>query len=464
MTHWKRLLVLGLCFPTLARAQQAAAPAPAPTATLQPMPRTPAAGLSLADAIASALAKNPDYAQWLNNEAPANMAVKSAYASFLPSANANIGINYTGSGSSNFGGQNVVKTSASRGSSYGLGLNWSLDGATLAQPGQTRANQRATQQQIDAARVQLQASVQTAYLNVLQTDARIQVTAQQVQRNQVFLDLAKARYQVGQATMLDVRQAEVTLGQSQVDVLVAKQNNQDARLELYRLMGIPAPADFDAVALTDSFPVVEPSFVLDSLVATAAAVNPNVQAAAAAADAAKFNVRSVTSEYFPSLVAQANWNGYTQSYTDTTAVSGQDTGTYPWGFVSQPFQVFAGLQLTIFNGLQREARVSSAKANRDDAKEQYRAQVLLVRQQVTSRYLAIGATYRAIAVAADNKVAADDQLRLAQDRYRLGQGSALEVSDADAAVQRADGSYIDAVFAYQKAVVALEEAVGQPLR
>jgi hypothetical protein len=31
----------------------------------------------------------------------------------------------------------------------------------------------------------------------------------------VFLDLAKARFQVGQATMLDVRQAEVTMGQTE---------------------------------------------------------------------------------------------------------------------------------------------------------------------------------------------------------------------------------------------------------
>ena len=80
------------------------------------------------------------------------------------------------------------------------------------------------------------------YLNVLQTNARIDVVTQQTKRNQVFLDLARARYQVGQATMLDVRQAEVTLGQSNVDLLVAKQQNDDARLELYRLMGVPAPA------------------------------------------------------------------------------------------------------------------------------------------------------------------------------------------------------------------------------
>jgi len=72
--------------------------------------------------------------------------------------------------------------------------------------------------------------------------------------------------------------------------------------------------------------------------------------------------------------------------------------------------------------------------------------------------------YQAIAVQAASRNAARDQLRLAQDRYRIGQGTSLELSDAEGAVQRADGTYVDAIYGFHKAVVALEEAVGQPLR
>jgi outer membrane protein TolC len=188
-------------------------------------------------------------------------------------------------------------------------------------------------------------------------------------------------------------------------------------------------------------------------------VNPNILAAEASAQVTKYSLSVVKSEYFPTLRASAGWNGYTQQYTDQDSLQ-----TFPWDFTTQPFQVFAGLSLPIFDGLQRETRVSEAKARRDDALEQVRAQSLLVRSQVTSRYLAIGAAYQAIAVAEANKVAAADQLRLAQDRYRLGQGTALELSDSEGAVQRADGTYVDAIYGYHKAVVALEEAVGQPLR
>ena len=526
MTHWKQLLVAGLFVSTQAHAQQPTTTAP--TATLQPAPAGGSATLSLADALSTALAQNPDYRQQLNNESPANMAVKSAYATFIPSATVSGGFNYTGSGQSNFGGTNVVKTSSSVGSSYSVDLNWTLDGRTLNAPGQAKANLRATQQQIDAYNVQLRSAILTQYLTVLQTNARIAITTQAVARNQVFLDLARARYQVGQATMLDVRQAEVTRGQSDVDVLVARQNNDDARLELYRLMGVAAPVALEQVTLTDSFPVVKPDYNLDSLLSLAANTNPSLKALEASSDAAGYNLSSVKGEFFPTLRAGATWAGYTQEYTDEnslvnnaynsalgtasnctfqnqviegltygpTGIPGQPNGgiipncnayaglnpsgtalqpsvsnqiinsnnVFPWQFTSQPFQVFAGLSLPLFTGLQREVRLSEAKARRDDATEQVRAQSLQVRTQVQSRMLAVNATYEAIGVATANRIAANDQLRLAQDRYRLGNGTALELSDSEGAVQRAEGTYVDAVYAYHKAVAALEEAVGRPLR
>jgi outer membrane protein TolC len=46
----------------------------------------------------------------------------------------------------------------------------------------------------------------------------------------------------------------------------------------------------------------------------------------------------------------------------------------------------------------------------------------------------------------------------------LGAGTALELSDAQTAVQRAEGDYITAVYDYHKAIAALEGAVGRSLR
>jgi outer membrane protein len=137
---------------------------------------------------------------------------------------------------------------------------------------------------------------------------------------------------------------------------------------------------------------------------------------------------------------------------------------FPFRYTGQPFSANLTLSLPIFTGFSRSLRLSQARAEQDDADEEVRARRLAVRSDVQARYLALQTTYRAIAVQAASREAARDQLRLAQDRYRLGAGTALELSDAQTAVQRAEGDYITAVYDYHKAVAALEAAVGRPLR
>jgi outer membrane protein len=93
-----------------------------------------------------------------------------------------------------------------------------------------------------------------------------------------------------------------------------------------------------------------------------------------------------------------------------------------------------------------------------------RAQGLQVRANVHARYLGLETAYRTIGLQERGRAAAREQLRLAQDRYRVGIGTALEVTDAQTAVQRAEGDYVNAVFEYHRAIAALEAAVGRPLR
>jgi outer membrane protein TolC len=199
MSPWQPLLALSLCVSVTAFAQE-----PAPAAP-------PAVTLSLQEALQQGRATIRRIAR--ASITRAGRLGGQERVRRLRAFGDRLGrFNYTGSGSTNFGGANVVKTSASVGSSYSIGLDWALDGRILSAPGEAKANQRATQEEMNAANVQLQFDITTQYLTALQATAQVGVVRQQVQRNQTFLDLARARYQVGQTTLLDVRQAEVTKG------------------------------------------------------------------------------------------------------------------------------------------------------------------------------------------------------------------------------------------------------------
>ena len=515
MNRWFGLLALAWLVPAPLTAQDTAQARPSDTtAALRPVP---AVSLSLAEAIKQAQSNSPAYRQTLNDANPAKWAVRNAYGNLLPSVTASGDMGYTGSGQLNFGGGFVRPTSAFLTSGYSLGLFWQLDGRILSGPGQQKALQRATDEDIVGAATLLRADITTQYLNALQAAAQVDVAQQQVLRNQDFLRLAKARYQVGQATLLDVRQAEVAKGQSDVALLRASQADNEAKLDLLRRMGVEPPVPVEQIALSDSFPVQVPEFQVDELLSLAEEQNPSLRSQRARQRATTWGVRAAKSEFLPTLSLRAGWSGFTQEFTDEDLLIGETftsaqaqaadcqydnqvrtalnlgpavdcfaqaglnpTGTalqdpvadgirtsnnvFPFDYTGQPFQANLTLSLPIFTGFGRSLRLSQARAQEQDADEAARALRLQVRTDVQARYLGIQTEYRAISVQAANRESARDQLRLAQDRYRLGAGTSLEVSDAQNAVQRAEGDYVNAVYDYHKAVAALEAAVGRPLR
>jgi len=536
MNRWFGFLALMALCPALAAAQDstaAARSAPAPdsskaaaakAAAARPaaLPDSstatpaPAVTLSLQEALDQARANSPAYRQTLNDAGPAKWGVRNAYGSLLPSVSVGSGLGYTRTGQTNIGGGLVQSTSALLESNYDLTLQWQMDGRTLTAPAEQKALQRATDEDISGAGVSLRSEITTQYLTARQATAQVAVARQQVARNADFLTLAKARYQVGQATLLDVRQAEVAKGQSDVALLRAVQSENEAKLDLLRRMGVEPPVEVTQIALSDSFPVTAPTFQLDSLLRLADEQNPSLRSLRARQTAASFGVRSAKSEFLPTLQARAGWSGFAQQFTNENLLIGQtfssargqadaclsdnqvraavglpttdcfaqaglnSTGTalqdpvaqqirdqnnvFPFRYTGQPFNASIRLSLPIFTGFGRSLRLAQARAQEEDADENTRARRLQVRSDVHARWLGLQTSYQAIAVQAANREAARDQLRLAQDRYRLGAGTSLEVSDAQNAVQRAEGDYVNAVYDYHKAIAALEAAVGRPLR
>ena len=508
MTRWSGLLLLACVLPPVASAQDSAQ---------SPLPSRPVS-LSLVEALQQGRANSPMYRQALNDAGPARWGVRNAYGSLLPSVTAATDFGYTGSGESNFGGGLILPTSAFLTSGYSLGIQWQLSGRSLQAPSQQRALQRATDEDIGAAGVGLTAEISTQYLTALQANAQVAVARQQVKRNEDFLALARARHRVGQTTLLDVRQAEVIKGTSDVALLRAVQAENEAKLDLLRRMGVEPPVSIDQIVLTDSFPVTPPALRLDSLLALTDRQNPVLRSLRARGHAARLDVRAAKTDFLPTLSVRAGWSGFTQQFTNQDLLLRQNltsaqaqaagcefdnavrtglslggqtgncflaaglidgggalldpvaqqirnqNGVFPFSYTGQPFGANLTVSLPIFTGFSRSLRLSQARAQEDDADEEVRARRLQVRTDVHSRYLGLETAFRAIAVQGASREAARDQLRLAQDRYRLGAGAALEVSDAQNSVQRAEGDYVNAVYDYHKAIAALEAAVGRPLR
>jgi outer membrane protein len=515
MLRWNALVVFSLGIPTAAAAQDTTGVRPTLDAGT-PIQVT----VSLQDALDQARAMSPALRQVLNDQRPADWAVRNAWSTlFLPSLTASSGLSYTGTGESRFGGGLTNRAPAFVSSNYFLGLNWALSGRTVTGPGLQKANSRAVEADINNADISLKGDITDQYLAVLQATAQVEVARQQVGRNQIFLDLAEARFQLGQATLLDVRQAEATHAQSRSNLIVAEQTENAAKLEIFRRMGIHPPISIQSIGFSSTFEVTEPTFDMQSLLDLAERENPALSAFRAREDAAAWNSKAAKSDFLPTVSARASWSGFTQQFTDEntllsanlfgsqnaqsncntqnqinagaigplpqadcssgnfgltpdgsalTAQTQQDiidqNNVFPLDYTSSPFSASLTVSLPIFTGFNRSLAVARAESAQMDADESVRAAELQVRAVVTERYLALNGAYQAVGIQELSRSAAREQLRLAQDRYRLGSGNATELSDAQNAVALAEGNYVNAVYAYHRALTALEVAIGRPLR
>ena len=472
--------------------------------TAQPGART----LTLAEAVAIARQNNPLLRQTANDLGGTAWGVRNAYAAFLPAVSVSGGIGYRGAGSQTFLTQEFIQQSSTIGSSYNVGLSLFLSGRTLMQPGLARAQHHAAEAALTGAEINLESGIRQQYLAVLQAEAQVDLAELQVTRNEEFLRLAQALFQVGQNTLLDVRQAEVAKGQSEVAFLQARQAVTVEKLRLFQILGIPAPEDPSIVTLPDTFPVVEPAWNLSALLAEADRDNPDLISLRAGASAAGAGERAAKSDWLPSLSFSAGWSGFTQQFNDvdpllqnaqasastsiqqceftnqflvnpggpqadcsvlafTTAdeqLLRDRNNVFPFDFTGQPFSASLTVSLPIFTQFSRPLRIAEASAFADDAREAVRARELMVRTDVSQAYYALEAAYEAIGIQENSRVAASEQLRLATERYRVGSGTFFELLDAQVAAQRAEGDYINAIYAYHQAIATLENAVGRPLR
>ena len=487
----------------LALSLPAAASGQEPTAPVVP------AELSLADALAIARQYSPAYRQALNDRPPGSLGVRNAWWSMLvPTLSANSAVAYTGPGEQTFLSSSFQQDVATVSTSYDLSLQWQLSGATISQPGFAKAQLRATDAGIVGAERALITTVTQQYLTVLQTVSNAEVARKQLERNEQFLRFAQANYSVGRSTVIDVRQAQVARGQSEVVLLRARTSISVEKLRLFQFLGVVAPVEIERVRLTDTFPVTAPRLGLDSLLTIAARENPSLNALRAQKDAATWGVRSATSTYAPSLSLFAGWAGFTQEFTDVDRVidnqrfaygqqfqSCLDNNTirqsaglsplscnsyvfgaeqeqqlrnrnsvFPFEFTAQPFQARLTISLPLWTNWSRPLRVSEAKSQEGDLREAVRARGLEVQTEVSQAFLNLGTAFRTIGIEDTNQTAAREQLQLATERYRIGSGTFFDLLDAQVQALRAEFAHVIAVYDYHRAVVALEAAVGRPLR
>lgn len=483
---WRSTLLLALAMPAAAQAR--------PT-------------LTLAQALDLAKRNNPTYLQSVTVQTRAVAAQRAAYGQLLPSADLGFGASYREGRPQFFGGVAFGATSDIVSSSWNLQANAQLSLRTIETIRRANASMDAAEADVENALYQLRNAVTAQFLLALQTQARAALQDTLVVQQRLQLELAQARAGVGSATSLDVKRAEVGLGQQQVAALRARNTAAVAKLQLFQQLGVPQPDD---VRLEAELPVTAPTQSVADLLAMAKQANPGLRAVQARERVAEAGVRAARGEYTPSFSFSASVGGFAQQQQDISIAIAQAQGSaasarancfttdsirtgaglssiaaqcsaiqftpgqeqairdannrFPFGFTRNPYNLSMGVSLPLFDGFGREQRVQEATASRADARYNVRRQELALTADVTSARVTLQAAYEAVALQERNAATAREALQLAEERYRVGANTFVDLTTARAEYERAETDRIDAVYEFHRAFAALEAAVGRTLR
>jgi NodT family efflux transporter outer membrane factor (OMF) lipoprotein len=354
----------------------------------------------------------------------AQASLATAQASLWPSVNLNAGVT-----------RSANQLGAAPGTSYSLSapVSWEVQlwGRVDALSSVARAGVQASQEDLAAARLSLQATLVSTYVGLRTAERQEQVLRLAESSQQRSLELTQARYRSGVVSAADVAQAQSQWKATQAQRIEV--GTQRAQLEhaLAVLLGKtpaelqidPLPADAPWPPAVAALPALLPGDLIQR--------RPDIRAAQQRVVAANAQIGVARAAFFPTVNFAAN-----AGYRNPELASLISTSSRAWS-------LGPSLAFSVFDGGQRRAAQADAEAALEQATLAYRQVVLTAFQEVEDNLVAASQLQEQAQALSESLVAAQRNLTLTQEQYKAGTVSYLNVVQAQTTALSAERSLLD---------------------
>lgn len=295
----------------------------------------------------------------------------------------------------------------------------------------------------EVAKRDVMATVGLLYVEALRADEAVKARQADTELSQQLLKLAQDRRSAGVATGLDVTREEVQLENNRQRYLVAQNEQQSARLNLIRALGI----DFDVrLVLTDELKFVEVSAEQpEEALAIAQENRTELKAQANRQRLASLALSSVANERVPALSLNGDygWIGLKPDEASATRSVGLT------------------LSVPIFDGGQREGRISENRSRVRQEAIRMKDVSDQISLEVRHALLTLESSTQQVGVARKGLELALKELAFARDRFGAGLTTNIEVTNAQTSVARARDNVIEALFRFNASRINAARAKGE---
>ena len=287
------------------------------------------------------------------------------------------------------------------------------------------------------------AMVGLLYIEALRADGAVKARGADIELSWQLLKLARDRKAAGIATGLDVTREEVQLENNKQRLLVSQNEQESARLNLIRALGIT----FDVrLTLTDElkFVPVEPEQT-EAALTTAREQRLELRAQENRQKLVALSLSSVTSERLPSVSLNGDYGWIGVKPEDAMA-------THSVGLM---------FSIPIFDGGQREGRISETRSRVRQESIRMKDVSDQVTLEVHHALLTLESSTQQVVVAERGLELALKELTFARDRFTAGLGTNIEVTNAQTSVAQARDNQIEALFRFNASRINLARAKGE---
>jgi outer membrane protein len=443
-----------LAVPMLLSAQ-VPVPTPAPA---QPRPLDPALGrlITLDEAIRLAQQNSPSALQARGTLRTRSLAVRSAYAAFLPTLNTSVGLSkqFFESGPQLWSHNNSLSSSITL-----------FDPLRYYDVGEAKRNLDLAEAAEIQGRYSIALQVKQQFFNALNARESEAAALSALEVALQSYRSAQARVRAGSATTSDSNRALITVGDRRVALLSAQNALRQANVALSRLVGTDFAVQADPSDTLDLGDAVIDSAALVVMVQR----GPALEQERARVELAHYSVKSARTRYWPRLSAinisrsgqGVGFYGFDDDKFDQPPSPSNPRGVDAFSYRTSCCQI--SLSMTLWDNFAREDQFVNAKIAEDNARASLRDQQA-GQQQLLAQYIGTLRTTEAqMQVQRLSLAAAEEDLRIIQLRYDLGAATQLEVTTSQDALNRARVSLIDTRYRYRLAKANIESLIGRDL-
>ena len=340
----------------------------------------------------------------------------------------------------------------------------------------TRTQMESAVESARATRIDMVASVRSAYYNVLLAEQSLNVLKEAIKTTEQVVENTKRLYENGLASEYDYLTAQVQLSNLKPQILQTENAIDLTKLQLKMYLSIPEGVDIAVVGSLDNF---RDQVLLNEDYSYDIADNTTVRSLDIQEKMLKHQERLIQSSRMPSIAAFGQISCIGQERVDLSGLMGgmsggqgsaeqmnaaitraaaSDQSKFWW---QAPISVGAQISIPIFAGFKKtnqlhEVRNQMAQLNmqRDYAEQGVRLQI----EQAVNTLLTARETMLSNELTVEQ---AQKAYNISLTRYNAGAGTILELNSSQLSLTQAQLSYSQSIYDYLSAYASYEKTLGK---